>query len=376
MTNFLKILLLNYKLGVKFIKDLIKKELGDFMKIVCSIGPNVENIDDFKKFVEAGMDSMRLNFSHADYNKYKKLISYVKKNEEKITIIQDLQGNKLRVSPLFYTQVKVFSGEKVNFCSERYYKKNEDKIKKMFRHNDRVVVVPISMDGDFSRLKSTRTIFMKDGTMEFELVNKHIKEEFIETVVTRGGVIRGRKGLNAPGMDRNSLGLTRKDIKDIKFGMDNEVDVICLSYTTTAKDIIDLKTHLRNTYADRKKLPKIWAKIECGEAIENFDEILLEVDGIMIGRGDLLSEVPLYDIPRFEDSIITKTVSARKEIVVATYILESMKIGKTPTLPEVETLYALMKKHTSGVMLAGEVGVGKHPVEVIKWTKKFIDKNN
>lgn len=339
------------------------------MKIVCSIGPNIKGIRELEAFISAGMDYMRLNFSHADYEKYEKLISQVKKRHNNIRIIQDLQGNKLRVSPLFRKEIKVTEGDKINFCSEEFFIALNNNT---LNNDNKIITIPISMDEKFDALKGADRILLKDGTMVFKILSKNLKD-IIESEVVIGGIIRGNKGLNAPGMDRSSMNLTEKDKKDIEFGLKNDVDVICLSYVTSAKDILELKEYiLRSKSLKSNKLPEIWAKIECREGINNFSKILKEVDGIMIGRGDLLSEINIYEIPQIQEKIINLCKRAEKEVIVATYILNSMKYSSNPQLAEVEALYSHIKNNVDGVMLAGEVGVGRYPLDAIGFLKDFI----
>lgn len=344
-------------------------DLGDEMKIVCSIGPNVKTLTDLDKFVEEGMDSMRLNFSHIEYEKSREQINYMKTTHPNITIIQDLQGNKLRVSPLFSGQLRVNFDETVYFCSEGFFKDN-------IRHSTKHVFIPIAFQGEFSLLTKANRILMKDGTMEFKVIGKLKDKEAIKAQVTIGGMVRGEKGLNAPGMDRTTMSLTMKDKKDIEFGLLNGVDVICLSYVTKEEDILDLIEYIKIIKKNNPQvtIPKIWAKIECLEGIENFDDILKRVDGIMLGRGDLLSELDIMDIPFTQDEIINKMKSTQKDLIIATYVFDSMKNSNTPTIPEIDDLYHYIKNKVDGVMLAGEVGIGRNPLQVIRFTKKFIEK--
>ncbi len=164
------------------------------MKIVCSIGPNVKTLNDLDKFVNAGMNSMRLNFSHIENDTAKKQIKYMKENYPDISIIQDLQGNKIRVSNLFNGQLRVNFGETVYFCSEEFFKEN-------LRHSGKNTLIPISFQGQFTWLSKCKKILMKDGTMEFNVVGKLKDKEAIKAEVVLGGMVRGEKGLNAPGMD-------------------------------------------------------------------------------------------------------------------------------------------------------------------------------
>ncbi|MEG0611041.1 MAG: pyruvate kinase [Clostridium sp.] len=343
--------------------------LGDEMKVVCSIGPNVKSLSDLDKFIDAGMDSARLNFSHIEYEKAKDQIKYIKDKYPSITIIQDLQGNKLRVSSLFNGQLRVNFGESVYFCSEDFYKSN-------LRHSDKHILIPISFQGEFSWLTNANKILMKDGTMEFKITGKLKDKDAIKAEVVIGGMVRGEKGLNAPGMDRTGMSLTVKDKSDIEFGIQNKVDVICLSYVTRAADILDLKAYIGEIKKDKTdiNIPKLWAKIECKEGIDSFDEIVNEVDGIMLGRGDLLSELDIVEIPFVQDKIIEKMKSSKKELIIATYVLDSMRNSFKPKIPEADDIYNFLKNKVDAVMLAGEVGVGRNPIEVIKFAKKIIDK--
>lgn len=352
------------KLIIRF-SQIILKESGEKMQVVCSIGPNIKSTKDLDKFIEAGMNSMRLNFSHPSYNKYRELIRYVKEKNLSIEIIQDLQGNKLRVSSYFKKEVKVKSGEKVYFCCEDYYKGIEEKKENNSLH------IPIAINKNFSALNNVDWIFMKDGTMKFKVLSYH-SNGVIEAEVVVGGIVRGKKGINAPGMDRSAMGLTSKDKSDIKYGIHEGVSVICLSYVTSLEDIEELKRYIL-TVSEKKVMPEIWAKIECREGIENISSIIKEVDGIMIGRGDLLSEVSLDEIPVMEDKVINLCRDNGVKVVVATYVLESMKRSDTPQLAEVEALYGYRKAGVNGIMLAGEVGIGRFPIKAIEFANRIVN---
>ncbi|WP_346888503.1 pyruvate kinase [Clostridium sp. UBA1056] len=339
------------------------------MKIVCSIGPNVKTLSDLDKFVDSGMDSMRLNFSHIEYEKAKEQIQYMKDKHPDISIIQDLQGNKLRVSKLFNGLLRVNAGETVYFCSEEFFKEN-------LRHSGRHTLIPISFQGEFSWITKCKKILMKDGTMKFKVIGKLKDKEALKAEVILGGMVRGEKGLNAPGMDRTSMTLTMKDKNDIEFGLLNGVNTICLSYVTSESDIIELKEYINKVkkHNPQINMPKIWAKIECKEGILNFDSILKVVDGIMLGRGDLLSELDIIEIPFVQDEIIRKMKAKNKELIIATYVLDSMRSSFSPRISEVDDLYNFIKNKVHGIMLAGEVGVGKNPLQVIKFAKEFIER--
>lgn len=337
------------------------------MKIVCSIGPNIKNESDLDGFVKAGMNSMRLNFSHADYPMAESRIKYIRSKYPDIEIVQDLQGNKLRVSNLFKGQMKVKPGEVVIFCSEEYFKRI-----KSFKGKE--IFVPVALEMDFKALQCSDKFLMKDATMEFEIMEK--QQNRIKTKVVRGGVIRGEKGINAPGMDRSSAKLTDKDKRDIRFGINNNVDVICLSYASNKKIIDELVEYIEQLIKDNSQYrrPKIWAKIECMDGVKSIEEILKSVDGIMLGRGDLSSEVDVLEIPKIEEKIISLMKDMNQELIIATFILESMRMSTIPSIAEVEAIAYFTKSKVDGIMLAGEVGVGRYPLKVIATAKTIVEK--
>jgi pyruvate kinase len=337
------------------------------MKILCTIGPNVSNTKILGELVNNGMNVVRFNFSHIDYELAKHLIEYIKNNHRDVAIMQDLQGNKLRISNLFKKEIKVVPREKVYFCSEEVYRKYSKE------HENRYLFVPLTCEGEFSLLNSANCILMKDATMEFEILEKG--NGVIKTSVKRGGILRAEKGVNAPGMDRRNMGLTAKDKKDIIWGLENGVDIICLSYVSYPENIIELKNYIKQCkkYKDFK-MPKLWSKIESKEGIENFKNILKESDGIMLGRGDLVAEADLLDIPQIQQDLLNIMKKSKKDFIIATYLLESMKRNVRPTVSEINDICYFLQNKVNGFMLAGEVSIGNNPILVVKTLKDIIDR--
>lgn len=334
------------------------------MKIICSIGPKVNNKESIDKLIYAGADLLRFNFSHINYSNTYELIKYVKEKHNKIAILQDLAGNKIRVSKNFNCQYKVVEGDKIVFYKER------NRINEKSNEKDRSYYIPLSIQGDISLLNSAEKIYMKDGTMEFNIINK--RRDWIETVVTKGGIIRREKGVNVPGIDRSFMGLTEKDKKDIIWGLKRGVDIICLSYACYGDNMRELKEFINKNSFGRKV--ELWAKVESKEGIDNFDDILKESDGIMIGRGDLISEVDYIDIPKIQNDVIAKMNGTNKKLIIATYILDSMKKNSKPTLSEISDVYNFVKQGVYGIMLAGEVSIGWKPELTVSTTKELIER--
>lgn len=337
-----------------------------FLEILCSIGSWVSSIEDVDKMIDAGMTIPRFNFSHIDYEKAEELMKEIKNRYPEMSILQDLQGNKLRVSKIFKNQMKVNDGETVYFCTENLYEK--------YCKTEKYTLIPISYEGDFKDLYSAKTIYMKDATMEFTVLGRN--ENVIKVEAKKGGMIRGEKGINAPGMDRSKLSLTEKDKYDIKWGLEHGVDIICLSYVTKDEDIRELKSFIKSCRKNNRsiKMPIIWSKIECRDGYENFDKILKVSDGIMIGRGDLMAEVAIHELPIVQEKIVTKMKKSVKDLIIATYVLDSLKKGNTPTIGELNDIYNFMRNKVNGFMLSGEVTISKTPIENIRLLKELTNK--
>lgn len=337
------------------------------MKILCTVGPNVNNTKTLTELIDNGMNVVRFNFSHVDYEQTKFLIKYIRNNHKDISIMQDLQGNKIRISNLFKKEIKVLPKDNVYFCSEEIYKTYGEKC------NRENILVPLVFEGDFSLLNSSKCILMKDATMKFKIL--HRDKDIIRTSVIRGGILRAEKGVNAPGMDRRNMGLTKKDKSDIMWGLENGVDIMCLSYTCYPENIVELKEYIKHCskYKDFK-MPKIWAKIESKEGIDNFKEILRESNGIMLGRGDLVAEVDILDLPKIQYELLNIMKKSKKDFIIATYILDSMRRNAIPTASEVNDIYNFLQNKVNGFMLAGEVSIGNNPILVVKTLKDIIDR--
>lgn len=238
--------------------------------------------------------------------------------------------------------------------------------------------IPIYFEGEFSYLKGAEHILMKDATMEFKIEGMDNQNNpLIKTRVIKGGIIRARKAINFPGMDRSRLNLTTKDKHDILWGLERSVDIICLSFVCSAAEVKRAKNFIQTQGGRTKKnMPKIWAKIETKEGVDNFGSILKEVDGIMLGRGDLAPEVGIFEVPEIQANLVKKMKSIPKDFVIATQVLESMVRNPTPNRAELNDIYYCLENNVSGFMLAAETGVGKYPILAVETLKKMIERYN
>lgn len=328
-------------------------------KIICTIGPACENPKILNEMVKNGMNVARLNFSHGSYENHLELINTIrevsKKQDKPIAILQDLQGPKIRISAL-EKPYPIKRGEQV------------------------VIGKHIDMDFDISRsVKKGERILIEDGLMEL-VVHKVTPSPVgskthgkIYCKVMSGGVVKSHKGVNLPDSTISFPIITAKDTQDLKFGLKNDVDYIALSFVRNAKDIINLKKLITKYLPKGKVAPKVIAKIERKEALENFDGILRESDAIMVARGDLGVEIADSLVPMIQKDLIAKCNNHAKPVIVATQMLDSMIRNPRPTRAEVSDVANAVIDHTDAVMLSGESATGDYPVEAVTEMRRIID---
>lgn len=338
------------------------------MLIIATVGPSTKEKRILKEILQCGANALRFNFSHGDVKGFNEIIKDARSIEKNIHIIQDLSGSKIRVSDKLPYIIKIYNGEEVIFCGEDKYQENGYKLS-----NDNRKIIPLNISSILLQDQGLIEISMKDKTMLFKI--KLISKLGIKAEVLRGGVVRAGKGCNIKGFSRSKLELSDKDIQAIKWGVDNEVDVICQSFVEGKSDVVRVKNKIKEINFNNK-VPKIWAKIETSLGVENIEEIVKLVDGIIIGRGDLVPETSLVDAPIYQERVFRALKGTDKELVVGTHLLNSMKNGKNPELPEVESIYNHIKSGVTGFLLAGETSVGKAPIRTVEFMKELLDSYN
>jgi len=301
--------------------------------------------------VEAGMNVARLNFSHGDHATHKHAIENIRKVSAKtgvpIAILQDLQGPKIRVEKVMQPPLAVSKGQQV------------------------VIGKDLTLDGKITKaLKPKQRILIEDGLIE--LVVKKVLGKFVYCTAQSKGIIQARKGVNLPSTVLKIPSLTPADIKDVMFGLAMDVDFVALSFVRTGGDIRFLRKLIAEHNPKKFELPKIVAKIEKPEAVENFDDILEEADAIMVARGDLGVEISESDVPIIQKTIIQKCLRAAKPVIVATHMLDSMIRNPRPTRAEVSDVANAVIDHADCVMLSGESAFGSYPVESVKQMSRII----
>lgn len=333
-------------------------------KIIATLGPASGNYTILRKMFAAGLDVVRLNFSHGTPKQHLELIELVrrlnKKYRRRIRIMQDLEGFRIRIGRFKGTKTRELKNRTVVWLT------NDTEA-------DGPKMIPFDYKGDLSRIKPKQLIYIDDGNLILKV--KSISATSIKAEVLEGGILKERKGINIPDADLGFEGMTEKDKRDIKFGIKNKVDYIALSFVLDEKDVREaaelIKAHLPAC--------RLIAKIESRQAIENIDKIIDAADGIMIARGDMGIAVPIYKVPIIQKQIIKKCNAAKKFVITATQMLEHMTEHSSPTRAEVTDVANAIIDGTDFVMLSAETAVGRYPYRsvlmmenIIRFTEKAI----
>ena len=322
-------------------------------KVVCTIGPKTESVEMLTKLVESGMNVMRLNFSHGDFEEHgtriKRIREVMEKTGKNIGILLDTKGPEIRTGKLEGGKdILLEAGNTIKITTDYSHVGNKDKIS-------------VSYPGIVDDLKPGNTVLLDDGLVGLEVTE--IKGNEIICKVINTGELGETKGVNLPGVSVGLPALSEKDIADLKFGCEQGVDFVAASFIRKASDVAEVRKVLdENGGANIKIIPKI----ENQEGVDNFDEILELSDGIMVARGDLGVEIPAEEVPFVQKMMIRKCNAAGKPVITATQMLDSMIRNPRPTRAEAGDVANAILDGTDAVMLSGESAKGKYPVEAVQ----------
>ena len=318
-------------------------------KIVATIGPATSSEEMLSKLLKAGMNVVRLNFSHGDFKEHQEKVDNFRKSMKATgmtgAIMQDLSGPKIRLGEFYQEKVELKKGDNITITTEKIIG-DEKKVS---------INYPLFP----KEVKKGDNIMVDDGKKKFEVVSIKGNEVLCKIIV--GGTTKGRRGVNLPDSEISISCLTEKDIKDIDFGIKNKVDFFAFSFIRKPEDV----TELRNILNKRKSKAQIIAKIETPQAVKNIDRILELCDGLMVARGDLATEVLAEQVPMIQKMIIQKCNDAGKFVITATQMLESMIKSPVPTRAEVSDIANAILDGTDAVMLSEETTLGEFPVEAV-----------
>ncbi len=329
-------------------------------KIVATIGPCSCDAKTLTKLITAGMNVARLNFSHGTHEEHAQYIETIREVSKKlnnpIAILQDLSGPKVRIGDFTEDSITLVQGAHFTLSTTPCDGTKER--------------VFINYPHLHEEVKKGSIIMLDDGRRKLEVIS--ISGNDINTLVLVGGTIKGRRGVNIPGAFRKINAITRKDHRDLAFGLEQNVDFVALSFVRSGKDIEKLRALIEHSAP--KHTPLIIAKIETVEAVENIDNIIKVADGVMVARGDLAVEVSPENVPFMQKEIVHKSIAAGKPVIVATQMLESMIESPVPTRAEVGDVANAILDGTDAVMLSQESAMGDYPVEAVAMMAKIACK--
>jgi len=326
-------------------------------KIVATLGPATNTEPVFRKLVRAGIDVVRLNFSHGSHEEKLALIQMIRKVSREINrplcILGDLQGPKIRTSTL------------------------KDHQPVPLKAGGRITITPREVPGTAALVGTTfktlaenveqgSRILLSDGLIELRV--DEVAGDDVVCEIVNGGLLGEKKGINLPGIPVRVTSLTDKDADDLDFALKNGVDAIAVSFVRTAEDV----RLVRNRVAALGRETWIIAKLEKPQAIEDLDGILTVSDAIMVARGDLGVELPPEQVPAIQKHIIRRAAEYRKPVITATQMLESMIENPRPTRAEVSDVANAVYDGTDAVMLSGESAMGKYPIEAVSMMGRIV----
>lgn len=320
-------------------------------KIVCTIGPGSDNEEVLSQIIKAGMSVSRHNFSHGDHSEHKTRIELVKrlskKLNEPIAIMLDTKGPEIRTGDFNAKSVQLNEGDKFTiYCKEE-----------IIGDNTKCYVTYDELAKD---VKKGDSILIDDGLVGLRV--ESVDDNKIHCTVVNSGVVSNHKGVNVPGVSMKLPSVTDKDIDDLKFGVEMDVDLIAASFIRKASDILEIRNILKQIGGENIS---IFAKIENQEGVDNINEIIEVSDGIMVARGDLGVEIPIEKVPVVQKMIIEKCNRSGIPVITATQMLDSMMRNPRPTRAEASDVANAIFDGTDAIMLSGETANGKYPVEAV-----------
>jgi pyruvate kinase len=329
-------------------------------KIVATLGPASSSPEILEDMIKSGMDVARVNFSHGSYENVEAQIRTIRALNKKLgthtAILADLQGPKLRIGEVENNGVELVAGKEIIIST-----------KECIGTAERLYITYPQFPKD---VNVGENILIDDGKLLLTVVDTNGSDE-VKAIVSHGGILSSKKGVNLPNTRISLPCLTEKDLRDLDFALTQKVDWIGLSFVRNAEDIRELKMLVKNF---GQHVPtRVVAKIEKPEAIKDIDNIIYETDALMVARGDLGVEVPMQEVPVIQKMLVRKCLEQSKPVIIATQMMESMITNISPTRAEVNDVANSVMDGADAVMLSGETSVGNHPARVVAAMSKIIE---
>ncbi len=326
-------------------------------KILATLGPSSDSVEIIEGLIKSGANMFRLNFSHGSHeyhlNTLKNIRTAMSNLNTTVAVLQDISGPKVRIGDL-KEPFELYKGDTITFLKHNIVG---------YKENDKKYVVSINYPELLDKVKEDEYIYLYDGTIRAKVIETG---DEIKAMIQNHGILNSRKGVNFPNTVIDIDVITKKDRKDIAWGVENKVDYFAISFVQNRKDVLQAR-ELVGSYGG-----KIIAKIEKFDAVENIDEILAVSDGIMVARGDLGIEVPYYEVPTIQKRLIKKANASCKPVITATQMLLSMTEHERATRAEISDVANAVLDGTDVVMLSEESAVGVDPVNVVETMSNII----
>ncbi len=322
-------------------------------KIVCTIGPASEKVEQLVQMIDAGMNVARLNFSHGDFEEHGARIINIreasKRTGKMVAILLDTKGPEMRTHNMKDGLVEFETGDVVRISMTEVEGTREK--------------FSITYPELINDIEVRTHILLDDGLIDLEITELDHTNNEIVVLVQNPGTLKNKKGVNVPGVSVNLPGITDKDAADIRFGLKNDIDYIAASFVRRASDVLEITQILEE---ENMTHVQIIPKIENQEGVDNIDEILKVSNGIMVARGDLGVEIPTEEVPIVQKALIQKCNQAGKPVITATQMLDSMQQNPRPTRAEASDVANAIFDGTDAIMLSGETAAGDYPIEAVQ----------
>ncbi|MEL4105335.1 pyruvate kinase [Oscillospiraceae bacterium WX1] len=326
-------------------------------KMICTLGPAVNDVDKISKLLQAGVNAVRLNFSHGTHAEHRAILDQFKAARDALGLpvasILDTKGPEIRIQTFSGGRIQLASGAQFTITTDDIIG-DETRVSTTYRnlHNE---------------LKPGDRILLDDGLLEFQV--EAVTGHDIHCIVLNGGVLSDHKSMNIPDVRIQFPGLSEQDERDIRFAVENEMDFIAVSFVRSRADVIAVRDVLKRTGGETIR---VISKIENREGITNIKEIVETSDAVMVARGDLGVEIPAWEVPIIQKKIIKETKHTGKPVIIATQMLDSMIRNPRPTRAEVSDVANAVFDGATCVMLSGETAAGKYPLESVETMDKTL----
>lgn len=328
-------------------------------KIVCTMGPACDSVPVLKEMIRAGMNVARLNMAHGDLDEQRARIVKVRQAaaelDAPVSILVDIKGPEVRIGKLKEGSYMLKEGDTLTLTTET-----------IEGDANRISVNYPGLAGD---LQPGNTVLIDDGLIELKV--ESVEGTEIRCRIVNGGVVKPRKGVNLPGVRTSLPGVTERDVEHIRFAVEEDLDIVAMSFVRRAEDVLEVRELLESQGAGHVQ---IISKIENEEGVDALDAILEASDGLMVARGDLGVEIPVEDVPIIQKQMIRKCNQAGKPVITATHMLDSMQTNPRPTRAESSDVANAVLDGSDCIMLSGETAAGKYPVEAVRTMAQIAER--